>query len=102
MPIPRAIALWVLFALMGIAPQRGMAETTETVGPMTVLMPTGWTRQPTDPVSFYVAEAAVHGQDLSQVFLNSVIQPGASQGAVHQVIWNQILQQEARPKRQSN
>lgn len=78
------------------------AQTSETVGPMTVVLPAGWTRRPTDPVSFYVAEVTAAGQEEAHVFLNSVVQPGAAAAAVHAAVWNQMLQRETRPKRQSN
>jgi hypothetical protein len=99
MLVYRAAAL--LMVVLVAAPG-AMADTTEIVGPMTIVMPSGWTRRAADPVMFHVAEASASGQDKGQVHVNAVQQPGATQAAVHAALWNQMLQREARPKRQSN
>lgn len=100
--INRSIYLLILVvALFVIAPPASPAETTHIVGPMTVVMPSGWVRRATDPVSFYLAEISAAGQDESQVYFNSVEQPGATQAAVHKALWDQMVLQERRPNRQN-
>ena len=72
----------LLLVVLASAPG-AMADTTEIVGPMTIVMPSGWTRRAADPVMFYVAEASASGQDEGQVHVNAMQQPGATQAAVH-------------------
>jgi hypothetical protein len=102
MIVRHAAALLISLGLVTTAEGPAAAQTTEVVGPMTIVMPSGWTRRAADPVMFFVAEASASGQEVSQVFVNAVNQPGATQAAVHGVLWNQMLQSESRPKRLSN
>jgi hypothetical protein len=88
----------MLGALLTSVPGPSAAQTTEVVGPMTAVMPSGWTRRATDPPSFFVAEMSAAGQEEFHVYFNSVVQPGAAQAAVHTAVWNQMLQREPRQK----
>jgi hypothetical protein len=100
--VQRAACLLTLLALVSAVPGAMAQGTTEVVGPLTIVMPAGWTRRATDPVSFYLVERSAAGQEESHVFLNAVQQPGATQDAVHGALWGEMLRRESRPKRQSN
>ena len=104
MKVNRAAFLQLLVMVVFVATARfvSAAETTRVVGPMTVVMPSGWTERNTNPVSFYIAEVSARGQEESQVYFNSVDQPGATQVSVHKAVWDQMLQQEHRPKHQTH
>jgi hypothetical protein len=102
MIVQRAAALLIPVVLISTAPDATARETTEIIGPMAIVMPSGWTRKAADPVMFYIAEASASGQEESQVHVNAVHQPGATRASVHGALWNQMLQREMRPKRQSN
>ena len=102
MPIKCAVFLLTLGVLLTSVPGPSAAQTTEVVGPMTAVMPSGWTRRATDPPSFYVVEMSAAGQEEFHVYFNSVVQPSAAQAAVHTAVWNQMLQREPRQKRLSN
>lgn len=104
MAVKRAASLQMLVMVALVATVRcvSAAETTQIVGPMTVVMPSGWSEKNTNPISFYIAEVSARGQEESQVYFNSVDQPGVTQASVHKALWDQMLQQENRPKRQSN
>lgn len=97
-----SLQMLVVVTLLATAGCVNAAETIQIVGPMTVVMPSGWTERNTNPISFYIAEVSARGQEESQVYFNSVEQPGATQASVHKAVWDQMLQQENRPKRQSN
>jgi hypothetical protein len=92
----------LLVALLPTAPCASAAQTTQIVGPMTVVMPSGWVRRQMDPISFYIAEVSATGQEESQIYFSSVDQAGATQASVHKVTWDQMLKQDSRPKRRSN
>ena len=98
----RVACLLTLLALLATAPGAMAAGTAEVVGPMTIVMPSGWTRRAADPVSFFLVETSASGQEESHVYLNAVQQPGATQDAVHSALWGEMLRRESRPKRQSN
>jgi hypothetical protein len=65
--------------------------TTERVGPMTVTMPSGWTRNvaPDGTIKFQPPRGAP--TDVSEVQFSSYESAGAPPDAVHTAIWNQML-----------
>ena len=102
MIVRRSASLLTLLALVATAPGAMAQGTTEVIGPMTIIMPSDWTRKAADPVSFSLVERSAAGQEESHVYLNAVQQPGATQDAVHSALWGEMLRRESRPKRQSN
>jgi len=100
MIVQRAAALLVSLGFVAATPSASVAQTTEIVGPMTIVMPSSWTRKAADPVMFFLTEPS--GQEQSQIYLNAVNQPAATQASVHAVLWDQMQQSERRPKRLSN
>jgi hypothetical protein len=86
--------------LWAAAPGLGATGTRETVGPMTVPIPAGWTRQARPDGTVVFLAGAAGSQELSEIQFSSVDAANADQGTVHTALWNEMLKQLAAPSSQ--